>query len=245
VNGRPDDLLPSGDEVTMRATPFRTPVIHGQLRRSWVVLLLLADPAVGIAAQSSPGSERFMFDVGAGLLMSVPAQFESNGCGPFVAVDARAGLAVLLTETLSTESSFSASASPASCEALEALAPPTNGDTTHRVYDDGIAGEPIYSVAQRVVYDARPHGSLSPRGFAGGGWFVGKGIGFWSAGAGLRLGGRTSPWIIEVERTTFELGFVERTRVWQDGELIEVSDSPSLPHPESMWAVRLRIPFPG
>lgn len=82
---------------------------------------------------------------------------------------------------------------------------------------------------------------VGPRLFLGGGRFWTQGTRFWSAGIGLRLGAGRSRRIIEVERMQFGLPFVEETRVFSGGDVVERSSSPPMTLRESVWSVRIRL----
>ena len=185
-------------------------------------------------------------DLGFGMQLWVPKQFESDPCGPLFGVDVRAGLSVDLPWSLVAESAVSVSGSTiGGCDAGDAWIPPLNGTTRHLVFADGLAEEPYVTVSQRLAFDLKMLRRAAPRVFLGGGRFLGKGTWFWSTGLGVRFGPIGSAKVLEVERMAFRLGFVEEFRVRQDGVVVDRYDSGPMKLDESMWTIRLRIPVGG
>jgi len=204
-----------------------------------VLLASQPGPAVG---QTTPIRDPLSFDWGLGLLLSIPEEFDRRPCGSFFGLEVRAGVGLEVAATLAVESSLAVTVPrPTPC-VVDPLPLPVNGTVTRTVFRDGIDRNPFVSSTHRVIFHPAPSLQVGPRLFLGGGRFWTQGTWFWSAGIGLRLGAGRSRRIIEVERMQFGLPFVEETRVFSGGELIERLSSPEMTLAESVWAVRIRLP---
>jgi hypothetical protein len=206
-----------------------------------VCAALLAAPA---EAQESAAPDRLSFNVGAGTLMSIPHQFDDDPCGSLFALEGSAGLGIDLGGGLMVESSVSVSVSVHRlCEAADLWVPPDSGTTIHNVYQEGLDDQPFLTVSERLAWELAAVGPVVPRVSLGGGYFLGKGLGFWSAGVGLRMGPPGSARVLEVERVRFRMTFYREHRTWMDGTLVGAAPQAPEGRGESLWAVRLRLPL--
>jgi hypothetical protein len=196
---------------------------------------------IGAHAQSAPAGDRWAFDGRLGALLSIPDELEADRCGGYFAFEAAGGVSATVSERWAVESSVSVGLPrPITC-VVDPLPPPDNGSVTRRIFD-GTDEDLFVSSTHRVVLDLAPSRRSGPRVSLGGGRIWSHGLWFWSAGVGLRLGSGRPGRVVEVERMQVRLRFVEETRVYSGGQLVDSSTSARMTQGGSMWSVRFRLP---
>lgn len=200
-----------------------------------------AGDAAPASGQSSASGDRFGYELSVGVAPSYPAEFDSRSCSSAVAVEGGLLGALRLSSRVVTETSATLSFSLGpTCDSGDAIFI-VDGTFTRSIFDEDIKADPFLTTAQRVVLEPWTADRRGLRLSLGGGRFWGKGVWFWSAGAGVRLwDGRTSP-IVEVERMAFGLGFVEETTLWESGVPLQQSTSARQEVGRSLWVVRVRL----